>query len=299
MTTLQDIGTRIGAGERLAARDAEALVASRDLLGLGALADDCRRQRHGERVTFVRVQEVPAETVGESDFDLLPAAGEVRIIGRTAGRRPAVQAVERAAAAAGAVPVTGFALDDLAEICAWEPDALVDLLAALGAAGLARVAEARLDRLPGPEWMETAGRAGVRVARLTVGAPAEGDAGGIDLLRRAAAWGGALAHVHAFAPLARELPARPTTGYRDLRQVALARLLVENVDSIQVDWRLYGPKLAQVALIFGASDVDAVSPDEAGESGPRRAPLAEIIRNIRASALVPVERNGRFEPLKS
>ena len=297
MTTLQEIGTRLGAGESITPQDAATVVASRDLLGLGALADDCRRQRHGDRVTFVRVQEIQAETVEGSDFNLLPAAGEVRIAGRIPERREAVRAVERVVSAAGSIPVTGFALDDLAETSGWEPHAVVDVLAALKDAGLSCVAEARVDRLPGPEWLEAAGRAGLRVARLTVGEPAE-DADGVDLIRRVAAWGGALAHVHALAPLARELPAQPTTGYRDLRQVALARLLVENVDSIQVDWSLYGPKLAQVALIFGASDVDAVAPDDGGRLGARRAPLAEIIRNIRASALVPVERNGRFEPVQ-
>ena len=296
MTTLQEIGTRLGAGESITPQDAATVVASRDLLGLGALADDCRRQRHGDRVTFVRVQEIQADTVEASDFNLLPAAGEVRIAGRIPERREAVRAVGRVVSAAKSIPVTGFALDDLAETNGWKPHAVVDVLAALKDAGLSCVAEARAERLPGPEWLEAAGRAGVRVARLTVGESA-GDAGGIDLIRRVAAWGGALAHVHAFAPLVRELPAQPTTGYRDLRKVALARLLVENVDSIQIDWRLYGPKLAQVALIFGASDVDAVSPDDSGRLGARRAPLAEITRNIRASALVPAERNGRFEPV--
>ena len=100
-----------------------------------------------------------------------------------------------------------------------------------------------------------------------------------------------------FAPLPRSLnPAAPTTGYDDVKRVALARLFVANVPSIQVDWALYGPKLAQVALTFGADDVDAVSPlDETGE-GHRRAPLEEIRRNIRAAGLEPVERDGLFEP---
>ena len=94
------------------------------------------------------------------------------------------------------------------------------------------------------------------------------------------------------------LRTQPTTGYRDLRQVALARLLVDNIDSIQIDWSLYGPKLAQVALLFGADDIDSVSPADEQSRGPRRTPLEEITRNIRASALVPVERNGCFEGLE-
>ena len=82
-----------------------------------------------------------------------------------------------------------------------------------------------------------------------------------------------------------------------MRQVALARLLVDNIQSIQVDWRIYGPKLAQVALAFGANDVDGVSPVDSLEHGRRRAPLEEITQNIRAASLVPVQRNGRFETL--
>ena len=58
--------------------------------------------------------------------------------------------------------------------------------------------------------------------------------------------------------------------------VALARLAAPNIPSIQVDWRRYGPKLAQVALTFGADDIDGdLASDEAPE-GRRRAPLEEI-----------------------
>ena len=294
MPTLQDIGARLAAGKPLTAADREALVASGDLLGLGVLADDCRRRLHGERVTFVRVQEIAADAGDAADVGVLPAAGEVRIAGPPAGRRDMARGVARVVSAAGSIPVTGFALDDLVERNAADASAVADVLKALRDAGLASLAEARADRLPGPRWLEAAHGAGLPAARLTVGEPA-GDDGGVALIRRVAAWGGALAHVRAFAPLPRRLPAQPTTGYRDLRQVALARLLVDNVDSIQVDWSLYGPKLAQVALIFGASDVDAVSADGGGTLGARRAPLAEITRNIRASALVAVERNGRFD----
>jgi aminodeoxyfutalosine synthase len=90
-------------------------------------------------------------------------------------------------------------------------------------------------------------------------------------------------------------PAVPTTGFDDVKRVALARLFLEDVPSIQVDWSLYGPKLAQVALTVGANDVDAVSPLDDSAEGRRRAPLEEIRRNIRAAGLDPVERDGRFD----
>jgi len=90
-------------------------------------------------------------------------------------------------------------------------------------------------------------------------------------------------------------PAVPTTGYDDVKRVALARLVVDNVPSIQVDWSLYGPKLAQVALTVGADDVDGVSAENDTGEGRRRAPLEEIRRNIVAAGQDPIERNGRFD----
>jgi aminodeoxyfutalosine synthase len=103
--------------------------------------------------------------------------------------------------------------------------------------------------------------------------------------------------IRALAPLPlRPDPSRPSTGYDDVKHVAVARLVVDNVETIQVDWIVYGPKLAQVALAFGADDLDRVpAVDDRPELGPRRAPAEEARRNIRAAGLVPVERNGRFE----
>ena len=66
-----------------------------------------------------------------------------------------------------------------------------------------------------------------------------------------------------------------------------------NVPSIQVDWQRYGPKLAQVALTFGADDIDGISASDAAPEGRRRAPLEEIRRNIEAAGGEAVERGGR------
>jgi aminodeoxyfutalosine synthase len=118
----------------------------------------------------------------------------------------------------------------------------------------------------------------------------------MPLLKAVAELQRAVAVVRAFAPLPRRVnPAAPTTGYEDVKHVALARIVVDNVPSIQVDWSLYGPKLAQIALTVGADDVDAVSAEEEGTEGRRRAPLEEIRRNIRAAGQEPIERNGRFD----
>ena len=296
MTILDEIGGKLSAGEPLDRADTEAVVNADDLVALGMLADTRRRELHGDRVTFVRVQEIDAASALSEGVAVTSAAGELRIAGGL-DERPQALAVTRAvASAADGVPVTGFSVEMLVELCRSDPSALADLLAELKHAGLSLVAEAQMDRVQGPEWLEVVGRAGLTVGRLTVGGFGESD--GPELVRRVAKWGGSLKHVHAFAPVPRTLASQPTTGYGDVRQVALARVLVDNIDSIQVDWNLHGPKLAQVALMFGADDLDCVSPLDSLERGWRRAPLEEITRNIHAAALAPVQRNGRFEPLE-
>ena len=87
---------------------------------------------------------------------------------------------------------------------------------------------------------------------------------------------------------------RPTTGYEDVKAVAIARLAAPNIPTVQVDWLRYGPKLAQVALTFGADDLDAVSASDEAPDGRRRAALEEVRRNIEAAGFSPAERDGRF-----
>ncbi len=291
-TSLEAIAERLRAGGRLAAGDAAVLATTSDLVALGAIADERRRTLRGDRVTFVRVCEFDAVAGGAGQDRLPPLAGELRLVGRPAGIAAAVAETRRLRELEGCVPITGFALDDLVDLCHADAAAVREALGALREAGLALVAEARADAGDDPRWIELAAAEGLPVARLTV---ASADSDGLANARRVAAWGAAAASVRAFAPLPAVAGPRPSTGYDDLRRVALTRLVVDNIDSIQVDWRLYGPKLAQVALTFGADDVDAVSPIDALEHGWRRAPLEEITRNVSAAARVPIERNGRFE----
>jgi aminodeoxyfutalosine synthase len=104
--------------------------------------------------------------------------------------------------------------------------------------------------------------------------------------------------IRALNPLPMTLSAfKPTTGYDDVKMVALARLAAPGIPTIQVDWRRYGPRLAQVALSFGADDIDGVSGTDEAPEGRRRGPLEEIRRNIEAAGFQPVERDGRFIPL--
>ncbi len=277
--------------------DAElsSLAASYDIITLGMLADDVRRARHGTRTTFVRVAEIPA------DQDVPPVwpagAGELRIVGAPASAAEATARVAAVAAVAGGLPVSGFSLADLEAVAAREAVTLRALLESLKAAGLELVGEAPLDRLQDARRsIEEVNIAGLGLARATIDEPAT--ASPIGQFKAVAALQRGVAVVRAFAPLPRRLTAAtPTTGYDDVKRVALARLIVDNVPTIQVDWQLYGPKLAQVALTMGADDLDGVSPAEGEAEGARRGPLEEVRRNIRAAGQEPIERNGRFEPI--
>lgn len=203
--------------------------------------------------------------------------------------------VAEVVAAAGGKPVSGFSLDDLETLAGQERITLRDLLEQLRAAGLELVAEAPFDRLrDAKRSIEEVNIAGLRLARLTIHQLPSSD---IErLYRQIAALQYDVAVIPGFAPLPRKMnPAVPTTGFDDVKRVALARLFLDDIPSIQVDWSLYGPKLAQVALTVGANDIDAVSPFDDMSEGRRRAPLEEIRRNIRAAGLDPVERDGRFD----
>jgi aminodeoxyfutalosine synthase len=267
-----------------------------DVITLGMRADEVRRRLHDARTTFVRVADVPMESRDGAPIPAFPpGAGEIRIVGAPKSRSAAVARVREVSAQANGVPVSAFLLNDLEQLAASDGVTLRALLEELRAAGLELVAEAPFDRLQDARRsIEETNIAGLALARLTIHQLPAGDAA--PLLKRVADLQHAVGVLRSFAPLPRHVnPAAPTTGFDDVKRVALARLIVENVPSIQVDWALYGPKLAQVALTVGADDVDAVSAEDDLTEGRRRAPLEEIRRNIRAAGLDPVERNGRFD----
>lgn len=266
---------------------------SQDIITLGAAADELRRRLHGARTTYVRVADVSA---GCGDPVVVPApAGEVRIVGDVDSLALAADRVREVVAAAGPIPVSGFSLADLEALAAREHVPLRTVLEELRRAGLELLAEAPFDRLRDPRMaVEEVNIAGLTVARLTI--HAQPQAGLAEVYHRISALQHEVGVLRTFAPLPRVVnPAAPSTGFEDVRAVALARLLVPNVPSIQVDWSLYGPKLAQVALTVGADDLDAVSPIDDLREGRRRAPLEEVRRNITAAGLEPVERDGRFD----
>jgi aminodeoxyfutalosine synthase len=290
MNTFDTQMERIGAGARLSPEEIRELAATPDILPLGMLADRLRRRLHGTRATFLRVA---ACRFDQSFADAVPpAAGEVRILGAPDTLDVAVTTVKTAKDVAGTRAVAGFGWADVERWAAGE--SLARVLEMLRASGLDAVAELPIDTISdlaaAVRALKTAGFAQLRLSIARVPA-----ADRTNLLLRAGELQEELGVIQSLDPLPASLNAfRPTTGYEDVKMVAIGRLAAPNIPSIQVDWQRYGPKLAQVALTFGADDIAGVSASDGAPEGRRRAPLEEIRRNIQAAGFEPVERDGRF-----
>lgn len=259
-----------------------------DLIAVGVAGDEVRRRMHGARTTFVRVFEIHVDAPPQA----LPAgthAGEFRIVGAPRSLDAAVAAVRNAVALASGVPVTGFAVADLLTLGRLDEVAL-----ALKKAGVTAISHLPIDTVENaPEAAHQIHAAGLTINTITV--ERLDDNARMDLCARVQQLQAAGGGFKAFAPLARTMSlTKPTTGYDDVKMVSLARMMVSNVPSIQVDWQLYGPKMAQVALTVGADDVDNVLAADPGVLGTRRSPLEEIKGNITSAGLEPMERDGLF-----
>lgn len=273
------IAERARAGEVLTAAELDELSAA-DVLSLGMLADEVRRRRVGDRVTYTRVVEMP----GASDAS--EAAGaEVRLSALPATLDHAEALIAETRMLAGPQRLAGFSLADIVDRN-W--GSLVDVLRRLKRAGLDAIVEAPVDRIADISPLKAAQDAGLPVRCLSLQKPVDGKRTEYVMTVRSIVR--AIPSLQTVAPLPREQSvAVPTTGYDDVRAVALARLGLPMVRNIQVDWPQYGPKLAQVALTFGANDLDRVSTVDDASLGRRRTSVEDVCRNITAAGFTPVE----------
>jgi aminodeoxyfutalosine synthase len=94
-----------------------------------------------------------------------------------------------------------------------------------------------------------------------------------------------------------------TTGFMDLKNVAVARLLLDNFPHIKAYWIMMTPRVAQVALKFGADDLDGTVVEEkiyhdAGAETPLGMTRQEIVRLIREAGQEPFERDTLYRPVQ-
>jgi len=89
------------------------------------------------------------------------------------------------------------------------------------------------------------------------------------------------------------------TGMDALKTIAVSRLLLDNFEHIKAYWVMLTPRIAQIALQFGADDLDGTVVEEkiyhdAGATTPEHLTRPELERLIRAAGRVPVERDTLY-----
>lgn len=93
-----------------------------------------------------------------------------------------------------------------------------------------------------------------------------------------------------------------TDGVDDLKTIAISRLMLDNFPHIKAYWVMLGQKVAQIALSFGADDLDGTILEEkithmAGAETAQAMSRSEIERLIKNAGFEPVERDTLYNPV--
>ncbi len=88
----------------------------------------------------------------------------------------------------------------------------------------------------------------------------------------------------------------------DLKTIAISRLMLDNFPHIKAYWVMLGVKTAQIALSFGADDIDGTVVHEkiyhdAGSKEPQELTVAELRRLIEEAGRIPVERDTLYREI--
>ncbi len=93
-----------------------------------------------------------------------------------------------------------------------------------------------------------------------------------------------------------------TTGADDLKMMAVGRLLLDNIPNIKAYWIMMGLPMAQIALSFGANDVQGTVVREkifqaAGATSGTEQKIPELVRVIKEAGKIPVQRDTLYNEL--
>jgi aminodeoxyfutalosine synthase len=95
-----------------------------------------------------------------------------------------------------------------------------------------------------------------------------------------------------------------TSGFDDLRNLAVGRLYLDNVPHIKTHWIMVTTALSQVALSFGVNDLEGTVVrekiyHEAGAHTPQGLPLDDVVKLIRGAGKIAVERDALYRALRT
>jgi aminodeoxyfutalosine synthase len=94
-----------------------------------------------------------------------------------------------------------------------------------------------------------------------------------------------------------------TTGYEDLKNIAVGRLYLDNIPHVKTHWPMVTPFLSQIALSFGCDDVEGTVVyeriyHEAGAHTAMHMPYLDLVRLIRGAGKRAVERNSLYQAVR-
>ena len=94
-----------------------------------------------------------------------------------------------------------------------------------------------------------------------------------------------------------------TTGFTDIRNIAVSRLMLDNIPHIKAYWVMMTPKVAQIAQRFGADDIDGTVVEEkiyhdAGATTSQSLRRSDLLRLIREAGREPKERDTLYNPVQ-
>lgn len=96
---------------------------------------------------------------------------------------------------------------------------------------------------------------------------------------------------------------RETQGVDDLKNIAVGRLFLDNIDHVKTHWPMVTAFVSQVALAFGSDDVEGTVVYErvyhdAGAHTPMEMLYDDLVAMIRGAGRVPVERDSLYQPVR-
>jgi aminodeoxyfutalosine synthase len=167
------------------------------------------------------------------------------------------------------------------------------------------------EKISGNRWlevMETAHRAGIRTNATMLYGHIEKYKHRVDHLIKLRALQDRTGGFQAFIPLAyhpknTQIKGGYTSGIDDLKTIAVSRLMLDNFDHIKAYWIMLGEKISQLALMFGADDIDGTIIEEkithsAGALTGEHLAAGQLANLIKKSGRIPVERDSFYKKVR-
>ncbi len=168
------------------------------------------------------------------------------------------------------------------------------------------------EKIPGDRWievMEAAHRVGIRTNATMLYGHVEGLADRVDHLSRLRSLQDKTKGFQAFIPLAyhpknTEMQGSYTSGLDDLKTAAVSRIFLDNFAHIKAYWIMLGEKISQLALMFGADDIDGTIIEEkithsAGGMTGEKLTAEQLVNLIQKAGKIAIERDSFYKTIKA